>query len=55
MERQLALFPVLAERRNQRADTLSGGEQQMVAIARALMGIPSSCSSTSPRSASARA
>jgi branched-chain amino acid transport system ATP-binding protein len=40
MERQLALFPVLAERRSQRADTLSGGEQQMLAIARALMGNP---------------
>ena len=40
MERQLALFPVLAERRSQRADTLSGGEQQMLAIARALMGDP---------------
>jgi branched-chain amino acid transport system ATP-binding protein len=34
------LFPVLAERRRQRAGTLSGGEQQMLAIARALMGRP---------------
>ena len=55
MERQLALFPVLAERRSQRADTLSGGEQQMLAIARALMGDPKRSSSTSPRSVSARA
>lgn len=35
-----ALFPVLHERRQQEAGTLSGGEQQMVAIARALMGAP---------------
>jgi len=36
----LALFPKLAERINQRAGTMSGGEQQMVAIARALMADP---------------
>lgn len=35
-ERALDLFPVLRERANQRAGTLSGGEQQMLAIARAL-------------------
>jgi branched-chain amino acid transport system ATP-binding protein len=35
-----ALFPVLRERRRQRAGTLSGGEQQMLAIARALMSRP---------------
>ncbi|MEM1546324.1 MAG: ABC transporter ATP-binding protein [Candidatus Methanomethylicia archaeon] len=34
------LFPVLKERRNQRAETLSGGEQQMLAIARALITRP---------------
>jgi len=34
------LFPVLKERRNQKAGTLSGGEQQMLAIARALMANP---------------
>lgn len=34
------LFPILAERRKQIAGTLSGGEQQMVAIGRALMGRP---------------
>jgi len=34
------LFPVLGERRQQRAGTLSGGEQQMLAIARALMSRP---------------
>lgn len=36
-ERVYHLFPVLLERRNQQAGTLSGGEQQMLAIARALM------------------
>ena len=40
LERVHALFPVLAERRAQRAGTLSGGEQQMVAIGRALMTRP---------------
>lgn len=36
-ERMYGYFPVLAERRDQQAGTLSGGEQQMLAIARALM------------------
>ncbi|HPU75689.1 MAG TPA: branched-chain amino acid ABC transporter ATP-binding protein/permease [Bacillota bacterium] len=40
MEQVLALFPVLAERRSQLAGTLSGGEQQMLAIARALVASP---------------
>ena len=35
-----ALFPRLSERLEQRAETLSGGEQQMLAIGRALMGNP---------------
>jgi branched-chain amino acid transport system ATP-binding protein len=39
-ERMLTLFPVLRERLKQVAGTLSGGEQQMVATARALMGSP---------------
>lgn len=39
-ERAYALFPRLAERRRQFAGTLSGGEQQMLAIARALMSRP---------------
>jgi branched-chain amino acid transport system ATP-binding protein len=39
-ERALSLFPVLAERARQPAGTLSGGEQQMLAIARCLMGAP---------------
>ena len=34
------LFPILAQRRNQRAGELSGGEQQMLGVARALMGSP---------------
>jgi branched-chain amino acid transport system ATP-binding protein len=40
LERAFERFPVLAARRNQAAGTLSGGEQQMLAIARALMGEP---------------
>jgi branched-chain amino acid transport system ATP-binding protein len=40
LDRVYALFPVLAERRKQSAGTMSGGEQQMVAIARALMTTP---------------
>ncbi|OYQ34883.1 ABC transporter ATP-binding protein [Niveispirillum lacus] len=36
----LDLFPILAKRRDQRAGTLSGGEQQMLAISRALMSRP---------------
>ncbi len=40
LDRVYALFPRLQERRNQRAKTLSGGEQQMLAIARALMTNP---------------
>ena len=39
-DRMMTLFPRLAERRDQQAGTLSGGEQQMVAMARALMGRP---------------
>ncbi|PYN08875.1 MAG: ABC transporter ATP-binding protein [Candidatus Rokuibacteriota bacterium] len=40
LERVYALFPILGERRRQKAGTMSGGEQQMVAIARALMTSP---------------
>ena len=40
MQRMYALFPRLKERRTQRAMTMSGGEQQMLAIARALMSRP---------------
>jgi branched-chain amino acid transport system ATP-binding protein len=40
MERVFALFPVLGDRQRQPAGTLSGGEQQMVAIGRALMTAP---------------
>ena len=40
LDRVYALFPILAERRHQRAGTMSGGEQQMVAIGRALMTHP---------------
>jgi len=40
MERVFTLFPRLSERQRQRAGTLSGGEQQMLALGRALMGLP---------------
>lgn len=40
MDKMFALFPILGQRRHQRAGTLSGGEQQMLAIARALMSQP---------------
>jgi branched-chain amino acid transport system ATP-binding protein len=40
LDRVYALFPRLQERRNQRAKTLSGGEQQMLAIGRAMMTNP---------------
>jgi ABC-type branched-subunit amino acid transport system ATPase component len=40
LDRVFGLFPILAERRRQKAGTMSGGEQQMVAIARALMTSP---------------
>jgi branched-chain amino acid transport system ATP-binding protein len=40
LERVFALFPVLLERSHQAAGTLSGGEQQMLAIGRCLMGAP---------------
>lgn len=40
LRRVLDLFPALGERANQRSDSLSGGEQQMVALGRALMSDP---------------
>ncbi len=40
LERVYALYPILAERARQAAGTLSGGEQQMLAIGRCLMGAP---------------
>jgi branched-chain amino acid transport system ATP-binding protein len=40
LERSFELFPILKERRSQAGGTLSGGEQQMLAIARALMAKP---------------
>jgi branched-chain amino acid transport system ATP-binding protein len=40
LEKIFALFPRLAERQRQRSGSLSGGEQQMLAIGRALMGLP---------------
>jgi branched-chain amino acid transport system ATP-binding protein len=40
LELVFELFPLLADRRLQRANTMSGGQQQMLAIGRALMGVP---------------
>ncbi len=40
LDKALGYFPLLAERRNQKGGTLSGGEQQMLAVARALMSSP---------------
>jgi branched-chain amino acid transport system ATP-binding protein len=40
LDRVLTIFPILRDRQAQRGGTLSGGEQQMLAIARALMGRP---------------
>jgi branched-chain amino acid transport system ATP-binding protein len=40
LDRMYGMFPVLSERRGQRAGTLSGGEQQMLAIGRSLMSRP---------------
>ncbi len=40
LDRVMTLFPILRQRQTQRGGTLSGGEQQMLAIARALMSRP---------------
>lgn len=40
LDRMFAVFPILSERRGQLAGSLSGGEQQLLAIARGLMGLP---------------
>jgi branched-chain amino acid transport system ATP-binding protein len=40
IERMYSLFPILKERRKQLSESLSGGEQQMLAVARALMAAP---------------
>ncbi len=52
IERLYGRFPQLKARSDQQARTLSGGEQQMLAVARALMSRPKLCSWTSPRSGS---
>ena len=46
LDQVFTLFPRLKERRKQKAGTFSGGEQQMLAIARGLMTDPEICSST---------
>jgi branched-chain amino acid transport system ATP-binding protein len=51
LERAFADFPKLAERRRPARRTMSGGEQQMVAVARAMMSGRACCCSTSRRSA----
>ena len=43
MERSYDLFPILKQRRRQIAGTMSGGQQQMVAVAMGLMGDPKLC------------
>ena len=48
IEEMCCLFPILKERRKQSGGTLSGGEQQMLAIARGLMCRPAFCFWTSP-------
>ena len=40
LDQVFELFPILRERRNQQADTMSGGQQQMLAIGRAMMARP---------------
>ena len=52
LERIFVRFPRVKERMSQQAGTLSGGEQEMVVVGRALMARPSCSCSTSPRSAS---
>jgi branched-chain amino acid transport system ATP-binding protein len=47
IERMFGIFPRLKERRDQLAGTMSGGEQQMLAMARALMASPRCCCWTS--------
>ena len=54
LEAVYALFPILRERRNSPGTALSGGQQQMVAIGRALMSNPACCSATRSASASRR-
>ena len=49
LERIFDLFPHLSDRRGQLAGTLSGGEQQMLAIGRALMGNPRVCLTNPPK------
>ena len=48
LETVYGYFPILRERAGQHAGLLSGGQQQMLAISRALMGRPSWCCSTNP-------